>query len=312
MLSTNRSVEMSNRGSQQQGLSIFEAARRFNVPFNQETLPQSRRIHAGELTFHYLEWGKPDMLPVVLLHGIAQQAHSWDFVSLALSDRYRVIALDARGHGDTQWAADGDYSIEAHQKDLDAFVAAVDLKNFVLIGHSMGGRNGYVYTYRRPENVKALVIVDTGPDTATPGSERIRRFVALSDELDSYDEFVERVRQYTGRPEWMVHGSLQHAITEMPNGKWTWKYDKVIRSPGFVTPTWPREQLWECVKSINCPTKVIRGANSDLFTNETMKKMTDILPRGSSAVVENAGHLVPGDNTRGFLEAIEPFLKDVS
>ena len=303
---------MSNRENQQRGLSLFEAARNFNVPFKQEISPRSMQIHAGDLEFHYLEWGNPDLLPVVLLHGIAQQAHSWDFVSLALADRYRVIALDARGHGDTQWPSDGDYSIEAHQKDLDAFVHAVHLENFVLIGHSMGGRNGYIYTSRQPENVKALVIVDTGPDTVASGSKRIRRFVALSDELDSYEEFVERVRQYTGRPEWMVHGSLQHAIREMPNGKWTWKYDKVIRSPEFVPPTWTPDQLWDCVKAINCPTKVIRGANSDLFTNETMEKMTDILPLGSSAVVENAGHLVPGDNTPGFLEAIEAFLKDVS
>ena len=71
---------------------------------------------------------------MLLLHGIAQQCHSWDFISLALSDKYRIIALDARGHGDTQWPTNSDYSLEAHQRDLDAVVEALGLKDFVLIG----------------------------------------------------------------------------------------------------------------------------------------------------------------------------------
>ena len=65
---------------------------------------------AGDLRLHYLEWGNEECQTLVMLHGIAQQAHSWDFISLALSDRYHVIALDARGHGDSQWPEDGDYT----------------------------------------------------------------------------------------------------------------------------------------------------------------------------------------------------------
>ena len=154
-----------SEGTPNRGLSLYEAARLFNVPFTTEARPQDGEVEAGGLRFHYLEWGKKDAPPVLLLHGIAQQCHSWDFISLALSDKYRIIALDARGHGDSQWPGDSDYSLEAHQRDLDAVVEALCLKDFVLIGHSMGGRNGYIFTSRRPELVKALVIVDTGPGT---------------------------------------------------------------------------------------------------------------------------------------------------
>ena len=296
---------------EQRGLDLFEAARRFNVPFNKEVRPRSIQVGTGGLDFHCLEWGEPEGPAILLLHGVAQQAHSWDFVSLALADRFRVVAMDARGHGDSQWPPDGDYSIEAHQSDLDAFVDALGLRDFILIGHSMGGRSAYVFASRRPELLKALVIVDTGPQTTSTGARRIRQFVTLPDALDSYEEFALRVQEYTGRPAWMVHGSLQHAIRQMPNGKWSWKYDKAIRSPDFNPPTWPADRLWQCLESISCPVMVVRGANSDVFAEETMDRMMELIPDCSGAVVPNAGHLVPGDNTKGFLDAIEPLLKRV-
>ncbi|MCZ6866142.1 MAG: alpha/beta hydrolase [Chloroflexi bacterium] len=295
-----------------QCLSFYEAARRFDVPFSREAQPLDKEIVAGDLRFHYLDWGNEDKQSILMLHGIAQQAHSWDFVSLALSDRYHVIAMDARGHGDSQWPEDGDYSLEAHQRDLDGFVKALGLKDFILIGHSMGGRNGYVFTSGRPEVVKALVIVDTGPDRVARSNRRIRRFITLPDELDTYEEFAQRVMEYTGRPSWLVHGSLQHTIRKLPNGKWTWKYDKAIRSPGFKPQTWPPEKLWRCLQNLKCPTLVVRGAKSDVFFPEALERMLGVIPNSSSVVVARAGHLVPGDNPRGFLEALEPFLKDLN
>ena len=291
-----------------QELSLFEAARRMGVPFIKEVKPQDKEVMAGGLRFHYLDWGNQDREPLLLLHGIAQQAHSWDFISLALSDRYHILALDARGHGDSQWAADGDYSLEAHQQDLDAFVEAMGLEGFILVGLSMGGRNGYVFASRRPEKVKALVIVDTEPEGTRQGSQRIRRFLTLPDELDSYKEFAQRIQKYSGRPSWLVYGSLKYIIRQLPNGKWTWKYDKAIHSPRSWPPNWPSERLWQCLKSIQCPTLVVRGANSDLFRPATMHRMLKVIPNGRGALVPGAGHLVPGDNPAGFLEALNPFL----
>ncbi len=301
-----------SEGTPNRGLSLYEAARLFNVPFTTDARPRDGEVEAGGLRFHYLEWGRNDAPPALLLHGICQQCHSWDFISLALSDRYRIIALDARGHGDTQWPDDGDYSLEAHQRDLDAVVEALGLKGLVLIGHSMGGRNGYVFASRRPELVKALVIVDTGPGQVAASSRRIRRFITLPDELDTYEEFVQRVREYTGRPLWLVHGSLQHTIKEMPNGKWTWKYDKAIRSPDFKPQSWPTEDLWHCIEAVKCPVLVVRGANSDVLSPEVFEEMLKALPGCRGEVVSDAGHLVPGDNPRGFLEALEPFLSEMS
>ena len=290
------------------GLTLYEAARRFKVPFASEAQPKDGEVKAGGLLFHFLEWGSPNHPTLLLLHGICQQCHSWDFISLALANQYHVIALDARGHGDSQWPPDADYSLDAHQRDLDGVADALGLRNFVVVGHSMGGRNGYVFASRRPDLVRGLVIVDTGPGQVAAGSRRIRNFISLPDQLNSYEEFVARVMEYTGRPAWLVHGSLQHTIREMPDGRWTWKYDRAIRSSDFRPQSWPSEDLWRCLEAIQCPTLVVRGANSDVLAPEVFQRMLKVIPRCEGATVEKAGHLVPGDNPPGFLEVLEPFL----
>ncbi len=294
--------------AESRGLTLYEAARRFHVPFQSEARPRNRDVEAGGLRFHYLEWGSPDRPTLLMLHGICQQCHSWDFISLALAHQHHVIALDARGHGDSQWPSDADYSLDAHQRDLDAVTDALGLRDFVVVGHSMGGRNGYVFASRRPELLRGLVIVDTGPGQVAAGSRRIRNFISLPDRLNSYDEFVARVMDYTGRPAWLVHGSLQHTIRETADGKWTWKYDAAIRSPDFRPESWPSEKLWQCLESLRCPTLVVRGANTDVLSEEVFKRMQEVIPNCQSATVEKAGHLVPGDNPRGFLEVLTPFL----
>ena len=94
-----------------------------------------------------------------MLHGGSQQAHSWDFVSLALSPEYHVIAVDQRGHGDTDWADDGLYSLDAMQADIDGVIAALGLTDFNLMGHSMGGRNSFIWASRHPKTLRSLTTV---------------------------------------------------------------------------------------------------------------------------------------------------------
>ncbi len=294
-----------------EGLTLFEAARNMGLTVSREVEPQDHEVIVNGRRVHYLDWGSPDKQPILFLHGALQQSHSWDFIALSLCSDYHVIALDARGHGETQWAEDGDYSLEAHQKDLDGFIDVMGLDQFILVGHSMGGRNSYVFTSRRPEVVKALAIVDIGPRTRQEGVSRIHRFRELPDELDSREEFADRIQEYTGRTRQQVLGALKHSIRRREDGKWTWKYDKLLRSPGFQAGSWTPEALWECLGRIGCPTLIIRGSNSDIFPEETLKNMLLTIPNSTSAVVSGAGHLVAGDNPSGFLEALQPFLDGI-
>ncbi|RMF93975.1 MAG: alpha/beta hydrolase [Nitrospinota bacterium] len=294
-----------------QGLPLFDAARSMGVVFARETLPQDRFVTANGLRFHYLEWGEPHNPPILMLHGFAQTCHSWDFVALSLCDRFRVLALDQRGHGDSEWAPDGDYSPAAFQRDLHAVVQALNLHDFVLIGLSMGGRNAFSYAANHPERVKALVIVDAAPETRRAGVEHIRRFVQSTDELDSFEDFVERVRQYNPRrPVEQLRGSLQHNLKQLPNGKWTWKYDRVLRAPGRPMGSDPAytQRLWGYLEALQCPTLVVRGAESDVVALETAERMHQRIPNSTLVTVERAGHLVPGDNPAGFVQAVTAFL----
>ena len=102
--------------------TLYEAARKAGIQFAEEMAPVERRFDTGELGLGYLDWGPEGAPPVILLHGFAQNAHSWDYTALALAQKYRVISLDARGHGDSDWADDADYSTAAHQRDLDRFI----------------------------------------------------------------------------------------------------------------------------------------------------------------------------------------------
>lgn len=290
------------------GLTLFQAARQKGVAFILETEPADRNVRVNGMNFHYLEWGDPVNPTILMLHGGSQQAHSWDFVSLPLSEQYHVVALDQRGHGDSDWAPDGDYSLEAHQGDIDGFVQAQLPEKFHLIGHSMGGRNSYVWASRHPERLKSLVIVDTGPEAAPRGRNRIQQFRELPDEMDTLDEFAQRVQDYTGRSREQTLGALKYSIRQRADGKWTWKYDKLLRTPGQRSLTWSSEQLWECVARITCPTLVVRGGDSDIFAEATMLRMQEVIPNCTTVTVPRAGHLVAGDNPVDFLVAVRELL----
>lgn len=290
------------------GLSLHEAARRMGVPFTLENEPVDRFVEVNGINLHYLEWGNTDCPTILMLHGISQQAHSWDFISLPLSVDYRVIALDQRGHGDSDWSPNGNYSTDIYVGDIEGFVGAMGLKNFHLMGHSMGGRNSLAWASGRPGVLKSLTIVDTGPETQRRGQNRIQQFRELPDELDTLDEFASRVMEYTGRNREQTMGALKYSIRQRQDGKWTWKYDKAMRVSGFHAPTWTPDQLWDGWRKIDCPALVVRGARSDIFADETMVRMAEEHPDCTTVTVENAGHLVQGDNPPDFLAAVRSLL----
>ena len=291
-------------------MNLYDAARAMGVTFATEAVPQDRMVTADGRRFHYMEWGEPDSPPMLLLHGYAQTCHSWDFVALAMCDRFRVLSLDQRGHGDTDWAPDGDYSPEGYWNDLNAVAEALDLRDFVLMGLSMGGRNAISYAANHQRRVKALVVVDSAPVMQRAGSERMRRFVQGDDELDSVDAFVKRVQEYNPRrPADQIRGSIVHNLKQLPNGKWTWKYDKVLRSPDRKVPGKDYAALlWKQIDSLDLPTLVVRGGQSDMIDLETADELHQRIKGSSLTTVEGAGHLVMGDNPSGFQTAVRDFI----
>ena len=119
--------------------SLLQSAADLGIPHDPAARYVSRQTVVHGMRFHFLEWGQPGAPQVLLLHGGNQSAHSWDLVSLHLSDRYHVLAIDQRGHGDSEWSREVDYSIEAKAADARAFIEDQGLVNPIVVGHSMGG-----------------------------------------------------------------------------------------------------------------------------------------------------------------------------
>ncbi|MBI4234261.1 MAG: alpha/beta hydrolase [Chloroflexi bacterium] len=296
------------------GLHLLEAARLSGTTVAEPREAQDRYVVANGLRLHYLDWGGDGKPWMLCLHGGSQNAHMWDFTALAFCDRYHIIALDQRGHGDSQWAPDGDYGIEAHQRDIAAFVDALGMDRFVLVGLSMGGRNAYTFAAGHPDRVRALAVVDVGPEIRRQGAERIGQFVTQDDELDSFEAFVQRTKQYNfRRPEWQIRGSLRHNLKQLPSGRWTWKYDRVLRDPARRArrPAVASPSSWEAWSSIRCPVLLARGGESDILAPEVAQRMQATLPGVRLVEVPGAGHLVPGDNPVGWEQALRAFLQDL-
>ncbi len=182
-------------------------------------------VQVGSLKMHYLDWGNHGAPQMLLLHGGSQSAHSWDEFSRNMRSDFHVIALDQRGHGDTDWSPRCIYTLRAHLRDITSFVKLVGLKQFVLVGLSMGGMNSYAYTAIHPQEVSRLVIVDVGPDMMKKGGDAIRRFTKVQ-RLPSFEAFVERSLKYNPlRTEEQIRDRLSHHLREYPGGNWGWKWD---------------------------------------------------------------------------------------
>ncbi len=302
------------------GLTLYDAARAMGVIFTTEASPTDREMRVNGLRFHYLDWGNEDKPPMLLLHGRTLSAHSWDFTALAFHDEFHVIALDERGHGDSDWAPDGDYTAAAQFPDIEGFVDALKLDTVTLIGHSMGGRNSMVYASRHPERVRALVIVDMAPQTGGPDGPDFRgarqgpqdpefrgALRRPPQEANSFEEYVQAIHALNPQrtPE-QLRGSLAHQVRQYPDGKWRLKWDPALRSAD--TNGLGAEKLWDYFSLIRCPTMIVRGGESGMVSDATVRRMKEYIPTMKSAVVAGAGHGVPGDKPAQFQKEVRQFL----
>jgi esterase len=276
-------------------------------------LPESHHIVVHRIRLHYLDWGTEGQPSIVFLHGGGLNAHTWDVVCLMLRRNYRCVALDQRGHGDSEWEPTADYSFESQITDIEGFVEKLGLQRPLLVGHSMGGFAAMGYAMRHASKMAGLVLVDVGPELSMDGAKRIRDFVSQDRVLDSVDEFVQRAMAFNPmRNPALLRRSLLHNLRQLPNGKWTWKHDPNRHSPNFAGERDTRaKQVLEEIHRISCPTLVLRGARSDVFSDDNAEKFANALPKGSWQRVLNAGHTIQGDNPRGLLDALEPFVKEI-
>lgn len=290
--------------------SLLTSAADLGIPHDPSVPYRSAHIVLRQMRFHFLEWGRPDAPTIVLLHGGHQSAHSWDLVSLSLAQKYRVLALDQRGHGDSEWARDVEYGNHTMSLDAEAFMQAMGLDKPTLIGHSMGGRNSMLLAKRAHAMLRALVIVDVGPEVSDRGRAAIMGFVQGNQEFDDLDHFVANVQKYDPyRTRAHIERTVKYNLLQRADGKFISKCDYNPRRLGIVRGTGPLESITlDDARGFDLPTLLIRGENSNILEADAAERFAAALPRGTLVTVPNCGHNVHGQNTKGFLEALGAFL----
>ncbi len=270
--------------------------------------PQDRFIVLNDLRFHYLDWGNEGAAPAVLLHGLSSHAHVWEPLAPVLKTRYHVLALDQRGHGDSQWAPP--YTTESYVADLEAFADTLDLAPMLLVGHSMGARNAWVYAARHPQRVGRLVIVDIGPEVMSVGVDRVRLSASAPDEFDRPEDALEMMRQTNPRPsDELLRLRVYNNLRGLPGGRWTWKHDKALRDPQrAATAALPTPAMWSLLGQIRCPTLIIRGAESNILAADVAERMAQAIRQATLVTIADAGHTVTADQPAAFEQAIRRFL----
>jgi esterase len=282
----------------------------FSFSDSEVVLPQSREFHLGRMRFHYLDWGNKQLPTIVFLHGGALTAHTWDLVCLALRDDYHCVALDQRGHGDSDWAQDGDYSIGAALADTKGFVDHLGLDRFILAGMSLGAINSLAFAVAHPERLDALVIIDAGPEMRRPGSSRIRDFVNAVQETVTVEAIIEEALKFNPRRDpKILRRSLMHNLRQQPDGTWKWKYDtRRFKALDQDRHRAERAKLADGLARIACPALVVRGGESDVFHEEDGIRLAQRLPAGKFVTVPRAGHTVQGDNPKDLVAELRRFL----
>jgi len=282
--------------------------------------PSSQRVPASDgLALHCLEWSRQGV-PMLLLHGFGNEAHVWDDFAPLVAPYYRVLALDHRGHGDSDRDPERRYAYDALVHDLEAVTAHLGIGRLVLVGHSMGGRTAIRFAGAHPARMAGLVIVDVGPDLDWRGVLKIRDEAARTpDSFASVREYESLVAAALpmARPD-AIARLARHALRRRPDGRFEPKLDPAFRE-GMRRGADPQEmvrqtqgdadELWEALRRIPCPTLVVRGAASDVLSPETAERMVEeVLPDATLAVVPQAAHAVMIENPRGFADAVGPFV----
>ncbi|HEY3941570.1 MAG TPA: alpha/beta hydrolase [Acidimicrobiales bacterium] len=255
---------------------------------------------------------------VVLLHGGGQTRHSWGATARALAETgWLAYAVDLRGHGESEWAADGDYSLDAFAGDVAA-VALQFPEPPALVGASLGGVASLLAVGESEGPLaSSLVLVDVAPRIEPSGAQRVGDFMRanLSEGFGSLEEVADAVAAYNPhRPRPSDLSGLQRNVRLRPDGRWTWHWDPAFMAwQDRADVTRPRvlldpDRLEAAARRVEVPMLLVRGRMSDLLSEAGAHELLELVGHAEFADVEGAGHMVAGDRNDPFNAAVTSFL----
>ena len=282
------------------------------------SVPESRFFQSQGLRLHYSDWGNKDAPLMLLVHGGRDHGRSWDLIARSLQPYFHVLAPDLRGHGDSDWAKGGSYSLTEYVYDLSRLVRSIAADRMTMIGHSMGGMVGLIYAGTFPDQVSALVVLDgvtVLPNAKRqPAHERIAKWAGQLDKLEDreprrYRTIEEAAAQMHANNARLSSELAQHlaafGVRRNKDDTYSWKFDPYQRAtaPHRLLPD-DHVTLWS---RIACPTLLLHAAESFLEGREAAG-LTSYFQQARTETIAGAGHWLHHEKPDEVLGAIRTFL----
>ena len=258
-------------------------------------------------------YGDARASPVILLHGGGQTRHAWGDTAAAIGRAgYRAIALDARGHGESDWSPSGAYLIDYFIADLKRVIGALGNQP-VVVGASLGGLTALLAEGESPGLARAVVLVDIAVSAKLDGIRRIVDFMSQKPEgYASLEEVADAIAAYQPqRPRPSNLDGLAKNVRRGPDGRYRWHWD-----PKFLRPSTPEssplkpDRLKAAARALTVPALLVRGKLSDVLGDQEVRQFLDLVPQAKYVDVTGAGHMIAGDSNDLFTEAVLGFLDE--
>jgi pimeloyl-ACP methyl ester carboxylesterase len=275
---------------------------------------QDGYLNVDGVRLHFLEWGTPGAHPMVMLHGLNVQAHTWDPIARELAKDYHVFTPDLRGHGDSDWSKTG-YRVRSLMHDISGFVDQLGIGPFHLVGHSAGVRVALALAGERPDIVTRMALSDAGPATTRAGAEFMRDFIQRTVAIRGFRTPQEARDYYRAEhPEWVeefIDLHVRHQVRRNWAGKLVLKADPDVQwiTGSASLPDIP--YLWEMSAKAGMPTLLMVGRNSNVLDEELVERMLTVMPNATVQWFET-GHYIPREQPVEFTGALAKFFAEAT
>lgn len=285
---------------------FHENAEEFGLPYDGPPTVRREAVTVGpERRLSALVWGDgpPEL---VLLHGGAQNAHTWDTVAMAL-DR-PLVAVDLPGHGHSDGPAPGGYSVDGLADDVARVVTALAPDAAAVVGMSLGGLTALALARQAPALVRRLVLVDITPGVTPAKAQAVTSFVNGPPSFASFDDILARTIEHNPtRSVASLRRGILHNAVQQEDGSWVWRYARHRGPEPAIRPQ--HDDLWEAVSSLTVPVLLVRGmAAGSVVDDEDEAELVRRQPDAQVARVEGAGHSVQGDQPVALARLVDDFV----
>ena len=292
----------------------------FAEPVPRHDVPRSGRSGFTLVEYrqvHYLEWGHGGLPDVLCLHGGGQTAYMYEELGAALGHRYHVLAPDLPNHGDSDSLVEG-FGPMGIAETLPPLLDSFGLQRVALVGASLGGLTSIVFGDVHPDRVAAIALIDVGHKLEPEGVRKIVDFMRAHESFASLDEAAGEISKYLPQRKNVRPESLTRNLRQRSDGRWEWKHGMGRRFRDAPEEEHPANNLDtflagvdEAAARLRCPVLVLRGAASDVLSQQGAEEVAALIPNARLETVEKAGHLAAGDNPHSTVGLVSKFLDDL-